>query len=120
MRSPAFRSVLLCLLLFAVVPISAASALQGAGQFSVIGEANKPGVFDLQEGLTIRRALALFDGVTEKASLSRIVISRRTADGTRTRIPIDLEGILSGTKADIPVVADDIIIIPEFGVNKIP
>jgi protein involved in polysaccharide export with SLBB domain len=103
-----------------ILPMTRAIAGQEGGHFSVLGEANKPGCFEFQEGMTVKQAAVLFEGVTQNASISRIVILRKSTDGKRTRIPIDLEGILSGTKADMPIVVDDIIIIPEFGVSKIP
>jgi protein involved in polysaccharide export with SLBB domain len=91
---------------------SGAIAAQERGHFSVFGEANKPGVFEFQGGMTVKEAAVLFEGVTQNASMSRIVILRRST-GKRKRIPIDFEGILSGTKADVPIVDDDIIVIPD-------
>jgi protein involved in polysaccharide export with SLBB domain len=120
MKSLRLLLPLVCLLVCFVLQVTRATARQELGSFSVVGEANNPGVFELREGMTIRQEAVLFDGATQKASSSRIVILRKALNGTRTRIPIDLEGILSGTKADMPIVADDIIIIPEFGLNKIP
>lgn len=120
MKSLRFRLILCCLLLFVELSISGAIAAQERGHFSVLGEANKPGVFEFQGGMTVKEATVLFEGVTQNASTSRIVILRKSTDGKRTRIPIDFEGVLNGTKADIPIVDDDIIIIPEFGVSKIP
>jgi protein involved in polysaccharide export with SLBB domain len=89
--------------------------------FFVAGEANKPGVFEFSEGMTLRQAAVLFEGMTSKASLSRTVILRKDhANGMRSRIPVDLEGVMQGKKDDMGILVDDVIIIPEFGVSKLP
>ncbi len=89
--------------------------------FFVVGEANKPGEFEFREGTTLRQAVVLFEGMTSNASLSLTVILRKDqANGMRSRIPVDLEGVMQGKKEDVLILVDDIIIIPEFGVSKQP
>src|SRR5215510_12523278 len=61
-------------LILCVLSMTKAIAGQELGRFSVVGEANKTGIFELSEGMTIKQAAILFEGVTQKASLSRIVI----------------------------------------------
>jgi protein involved in polysaccharide export with SLBB domain len=75
MKSLRFRLILSCLLLFVALSISGAIAAQERGHFSVLGEANKPGVFEFQGGMTVKEAAVLFEGVTQNASMSRIVYS---------------------------------------------
>jgi protein involved in polysaccharide export with SLBB domain len=89
--------------------------------FFVAGEAKKPGVFEFREGMTLRQAAVLFEGMTSNASLSRTVIFRKDqSSGMRSRIPVDLEGVIQGKKEDVVILVDDVIIIPEFGVSKNP
>jgi len=89
--------------------------------FFVTGEANKPGVFEFREGMTLRQAAVLFEGMTSNASLSRTVIVRKDqASGMPSRIAVDLEGVMQGKKEDVLMLVDDVIIIPEFGVSKQP
>jgi hypothetical protein len=93
--------------------------VSGAPQFRVVGEANKPGEFEFKEGMTFRQAAILFEGVTPKASISRIVILRKNQlTGAISKIPIDFGGVMEGIKDDITILVDDIIVIPEFGVNR--
>jgi protein involved in polysaccharide export with SLBB domain len=89
--------------------------------FFVAGEAKKPGMFEFREGMTLRQAAVLFEGMTSNASLSRIVIFRKDqASGQRTRIPVDLDGVMQGKEQDVLILVDDIILIPKFGVSKQP
>ena len=88
-------------------------------QFIVAGQVNKPGTFEFREGMTVRQAAVLFEGMTPNASISRTAIWRKDqTTGWRSTIPIDLAGIVQGNKDDIAILADDIIVIPEFGVNR--
>jgi polysaccharide export outer membrane protein len=90
-------------------------------QFIVAGEVNKPGTFELKPGMTVGQAAILFGGITPNASNSRTSIWRLDqTTGRRSTVPIDLEGIMQGKKDDIAILADDIIIVPGFGVSKIP
>jgi protein involved in polysaccharide export with SLBB domain len=89
--------------------------------FFVSGEASKPGAFEFTEGMTLRQAAVLFAGTTSNASLSRTIIFRKDqASGVRAGMPVDLEGVIQGKKEDLAIMADDIIVIPEFGVSKKP
>jgi protein involved in polysaccharide export with SLBB domain len=90
-------------------------------QFIVAGEVKKPGTFELKPGMTVGQAAVLFGGIASNASNSRTSIWRLDqTTGRRSTVPIDLEGIMQGKKDDIEIQADDIIIVPEFGVSKIP
>ena len=51
-------------------------------QFYINGEVNSPGGFPFQPGLTVRKAVSLAGGFTERASHSRIyIISDKEGDG---------------------------------------
>jgi len=57
-------------------------------QFYVNGEVKKPGGFAFKPGLTVRKAISLAGGMTERASSSKIsVISEKTPDQQK---PVDM------------------------------
>ena len=53
-------------------------------EFFISGEVKEPGGYPFQPGLTLRRAVALAGGLTERASTKRITVIR---DSDTTRIP---------------------------------
>ena len=62
-------------------------------EFFISGEVKEPGGYPFQPGLTLRRAVALAGGLTERASTKRITIIR-DADGGRTSQAATLDTIL--------------------------
>jgi len=71
--------------------------------FFMQGEVNRPGGFPYQPGLTIQRAIALAGGFTERASRSKIEVTRAD-DPTATAQPIELSG---------PVFPGDVITVQQ-------
>ena len=58
--------------------------------FYVNGEVESPGGFPYQPGLTLRKAIALAGGFTERASKTKItVLSEGAVDGKQRQISID-------------------------------
>ena len=86
---------------------------QAEWRFFVAGEVKKPGKFDRGEQLTLMQAIALAEGVTFKAEPKRLIIFRydQTTD-KRVEIKVDLEAVAKGQIADIPLMFDDIIVVP--------
>jgi protein involved in polysaccharide export with SLBB domain len=80
--------------------------------FFVAGEVNGPGSFPLKEGTTLRQAISLAQGTTFEAAKSRAVIFREDQTGKRQEIQIDLNAVMSGKKEDVPIAANDVIIVP--------
>ena len=80
---------------------------------TVLGAVEKPGVFDIEDGRTLRvaDAVALAGNATPKASLIRASVQR--ADGTV--MPVNLHRIITqGDQADnFVLAADDVVIIPQ-------
>ncbi len=60
-------------------------------QFYISGEVKNPGGYPYQPGLTLRRAVALAGGMTERASSNRISIIRDTDDRKAERATLDTE-----------------------------
>ncbi|MYM65125.1 polysaccharide biosynthesis/export family protein [Pseudomaricurvus sp. HS19] len=59
-------------------------------QFFINGEVEKPGGFPFQPGLTVRKAVSLAEGFTERAAKKNIfIISDNTADQTPVRVELN-------------------------------
>jgi polysaccharide biosynthesis/export protein len=84
-----------------------------ADVFFVAGEVKAPGSFPLKDGTTLRQAVSLAQGMTFSAKAKRGIIFREDPMlGSRREIKVDISAIMSGKKDDIPVLANDVIIIP--------
>jgi polysaccharide export outer membrane protein len=81
--------------------------------FFVAGEVLAPGSFRLKEGTTLRQAISLAQGMTFKSASNRGLIFREDpATGKRQEIKVDVAAVMNGKKEDIPIMANDVIIIP--------
>lgn len=79
----------------------------------VKGAVFRPGMYQLGGELTtVKGLLEQCDGVTEDAFTNRGVMHRMNADRTLKVISVDVQGILNGTTADIPLQNEDILFIP--------
>jgi len=81
----------------------------------VVGAVHRPGGFVLneKETISILEALSLAEGLDRGAGPTRAKILRLTADGSsRTQIPVDVNKILAGRSADVPLVANDVLFLP--------
>lgn len=85
-----------------------------------VGALGKPGAFPIpaDEHLTILKALALAQGIGDHADRSHAEIIRTDADGTETRIPINLAKVLQHRSPDARLTAGDILYVPESGKAK--
>ena len=77
------------------------------------GAVFRPGKFQLGKDITTVKSLVeAAEGVTEDAFTTRAVMHRMKADRTLEALSIDLQGILDGTVADIPLRNEDVLFIP--------
>jgi polysaccharide export outer membrane protein len=91
-----------------------------ANVFFVAGEVNAPGSFKLKDGTTLRQAISLAQGTTFKAKLGDAVIFRDDSQtGKRQEVKVDTSAVMSGKKEDIPIFANDIVIIPNSRVKSV-
>lgn len=79
--------------------------------FYVVGGVIRPGRNAWRQGLTVSRAVAAAGGVSGKGVSGKATIYRRDNGGQRT-IAVDLKSAASDPKADIEILANDIIEIP--------
>jgi polysaccharide export outer membrane protein len=85
-----------------------------AGKIYVVGNVKKPGAFPVQETAetTVLQALALAEGVLPYA-FKQAFIYRREGNGSKNEIPIELEKIIKRQAPDAPLLANDILYIPD-------
>jgi polysaccharide export outer membrane protein len=84
-----------------------------ADVFFVAGEVKAPGSFPLKDGTTLRQAVSLAQGTTFSAKASEGIIFREDPLlGTRREMKVDITAVMNGKKEDIPLLANDMIIIP--------
>ena len=91
-----------------------------ADVFYVTGEVKSPGSFTLKEGTTLRQAVSLAQGLTFNAKASRGVIFREDPSlGSRKEIKVDIRDIINGKEDDIPLQANDVVIVPNSRTKSI-
>jgi polysaccharide export outer membrane protein len=84
------------------------------GRVFVTGNVKRPGAFSLRdagEG-TVLQMLALAEGLAP-FSAKQAYIYRRAQDGSRSEVPVELESILKRKRADVRVLPEDILYIPD-------
>lgn len=85
----------------------------------VKGAVFRPGMYQLGEKVnSVRSLIENADGVTEEAMTSRAVMRRMKPNRTQEVISIDLEGILNGTTADVPLKNEDVLFIPTLAEHQ--
>ena len=85
-----------------------------AGKVFVVGNVKRPGVFPVQDGAetSVLRLLALAEGLAPFAG-KEAYIYRREASGSKNEIPIHLAKILQRAAPDVPLLANDVLYVPD-------
>ena len=95
--------------------------VQKAELIYILGAVARPGGYvlsDARQHTTVLKALALAGDVNGIAKRSHIMILRRdpaAQDEKRDEIPVDYKAMVKGHIADIPLIPDDILFVPESG-----
>ena len=77
------------------------------------GAVFRPGMYQLGGNITtVRSLIESADGLTEDAFTNRGVIHRMKEDRTLKVISVDVQGIIDGRVADIPLKNEDVLFIP--------
>ena len=77
------------------------------------GAVFRPGKYQLGQGITsVRSLIQQAEGVTEDAFVAHAILHRMKPDRTLEVIPVDVQGIMQGTTADIPLCNEDVLFIP--------
>lgn len=77
----------------------------------ISGAVFRPGKYELEKGMTLKQLIQKADGLKEDAFLNRGYISRLNLDNTPALLSFDVEKIINGTQADIPLQREDKVTI---------
>lgn len=80
-------------------------------RFTVAGEVNSPGLFELRDGMTILQAVAMAGGMTRLADKKQALLFRRDDSGNFRRFKVNLQAIFEGRAADPYVDMDDRVVV---------
>ena len=79
----------------------------------------RPGKYELGDKVTsIRTLIEQAQGLTEEAMTSRAVMRRMKPNRTQEVISVDLEGIMNGSAADMPLENEDVLFIPTLAEHQ--
>ena len=86
-----------------------------AGRVFVLGRVKKPGSFFITDGSesSVMKALALSEGLDTFPSNKAYIYRVEGGTGGRNEIPIELKKMLARKSPDIPLMANDILYIPD-------
>lgn len=77
------------------------------------GAVFRPGMYQVGGDInSVRTLIESADGLKEEAFTARAVMHRMKPDRTLEVIPVDVDGILAGRTADIPIQNNDVLFIP--------
>lgn len=83
------------------------------------GAVFRPGKYQFGKGAnSVRTLIERADGLLEEAMTSRAVLRRLKPNRTQEVISVDVEGILNGSVADIPLQNEDILFIPTIAEHQ--
>jgi polysaccharide export outer membrane protein len=85
------------------------------GKIYVVGNVKMPGAFALQgaSGGSILKALALAQGLTPYATNEAYIYRLEGGTTTKNEIPVDLRKIMDRKAPDVPLMANDVLYVPD-------
>ncbi len=85
-----------------------------AGRIFVLGRVKKPGMFFITDGSesSVMKALALSEGLDTFPSHKAYIYRVEGGSGSRNEIPIELNKIMNHKSPDVPLLANDILYVP--------
>lgn len=85
----------------------------------VKGAVFRPGMYQLGDKVTsVRSLIEMASGLTEEAMTSRAVMRRMKPNRTQEVLSVDIEAIMNGTAADVPLQNEDILFIPTLAAHQ--
>ncbi len=77
------------------------------------GAVFRPGMYQVGNDInSVRTLIEHAEGLKEEAFTARAVMHRMKTDRTLEVLPVDVEGILSGKVADVPLKPNDVLFVP--------
>lgn len=86
-------------------------------KITVDGAVTKPGVYEMRGSMSLLQAVAMAEGPTRVADLSRVAVFR-TIQGRRSVALFDLSEIRQGRASDPQVLGDDVIVVDTSRLNS--
>ena len=91
---------------------------QAASQkITVDGAVTKPGVYEMRGSTSLLQAVAMAEGPTRVADLTKVAVFR-TIEGRRSVALFDLSAIRQGRASDPEVLGDDVIVVDASRLNS--
>ncbi len=88
---------------------------QYANRVTIEGAVWRPGDYELNDSMTtLKRLIEKAEGIRGDALMSRTQIVRLNDDYTFSVLAVDLQGLLNGTVADVPLRPEDLVRIPSI------
>ena len=83
------------------------------------GAVYRPGLYQLGGKVsTVRSLIEIASGLSEEAMTTRGVMRRMKPNRTQEVISLNIEGIMNGTEADIPLRNEDVVFIPTLAEHQ--
>jgi protein involved in polysaccharide export with SLBB domain len=79
-------------------------------RIEISGAVFRPGVFALEDGMTLSKLIAKADGIKEDAYVERAIIYRLKEDNSSEMLSFSVKDVISG-KTDIPLKREDFVVI---------
>jgi polysaccharide export outer membrane protein len=91
-----------------------------AGRVYVVGNVKNPGAFPLKDdsGTTVLKMLALSQGLNSYTARTAYIYRTEGGSGGKSDIPIELKKIMERKSPDVPLMANDILYVPEASARK--
>jgi polysaccharide export outer membrane protein len=86
-------------------------------KITVDGAVTKPGVYEMRGSTSLLQAVAMAEGPTRVADLTKVAVFR-TIDGRRSVALFDLAAIRQGRAPDPQVLGDDVIVVDASRLNS--
>ncbi len=86
-------------------------------KITVDGAVTKPGVYEMRGSTSLLQAVAMAEGPSRLADLSKVAVFR-TINGQRSVALFDLSAIRQGRAADPEVLGDDVIVVDTSRLNS--
>lgn len=84
-----------------------------ANMVEVKGAVFRPGMYQVGGDIqSVRQLIESAEGVTEEAFTPHAILHRMKPDRTLEMLSVDLQGILAGTAADVPLRNEDVLFVP--------
>ncbi len=92
-----------------------------AGKVFVVGNVKMPGAFTVHDALdtTVLKVIALTQGLAPYASNEAYIYRREEGSDSQKEIPVDLGKIMQRKSPDVPLLANDILYVPDRSGKRI-